>query len=77
MRVRRRHVGTDFHLPGLQSACRLDAHVERVDNIDEFAEIITKKGNDYFYKYGNEKRPVSTEEVLLKVLRGWKRSSIT
>jgi acyl-homoserine-lactone acylase len=30
-----------------------------VDNIDEYAETITKKGDGYTYKYGNEQRPVT------------------
>jgi acyl-homoserine-lactone acylase len=34
-----------------------------VDNIDEFAETITKKGNGYVYKYGSEERPVRTRTI--------------
>jgi acyl-homoserine-lactone acylase len=34
-----------------------------VDNIDEFAETITKKGNGYVYKYGSEERPVRTKTI--------------
>jgi len=36
-----------------------------VDNIDEFEETITKKGNDYFYKYGSEERPVRTRTITI------------
>ncbi|MEZ5288985.1 MAG: penicillin acylase family protein, partial [Vicinamibacterales bacterium] len=34
-----------------------------VDNIDEYAETIVKKGDDYFYKYGDEERPVVTKRI--------------
>ncbi|HJT18605.1 MAG TPA: penicillin acylase family protein, partial [Thermoanaerobaculia bacterium] len=36
-----------------------------VDNIDEFAETITKKGDRYFYKYGDEERPVRTRTITI------------
>ncbi len=29
-----------------------------VDAVDEYLETVTKKGDGYFYKYGNEERPV-------------------
>lgn len=34
-----------------------------VDNIDEYAETIVKKGDAYFYKYGAEERPVTTKTI--------------
>jgi acyl-homoserine-lactone acylase len=34
-----------------------------VDNIDEFAETVSKKGNDYFYKYGADERPLRTRTI--------------
>jgi acyl-homoserine-lactone acylase len=36
-----------------------------VDNIDEFAETITKKGGGYVYKYGSEERPVRTKTITI------------
>ena len=33
-----------------------------VDAIDEYLETVTKKGDGYFYKYGNEERPVTLVE---------------
>jgi acyl-homoserine-lactone acylase len=36
-----------------------------VDNIDEYAETIVKKGNAVYYKYGTEERPVKTRAVTL------------
>jgi acyl-homoserine-lactone acylase len=34
-----------------------------VDNIDEYAETIIKKGDTYFYRYGSEERPVQTSVI--------------
>ncbi len=34
-----------------------------VDAIDEYLETVTKKGDKYFYKYGNEERPVIVEQI--------------
>src|SRR5262245_15247096 len=34
-----------------------------VDNIDEFLEDVTKKGDGYVYKYGNQERPVTVKKI--------------
>lgn len=34
-----------------------------VDAVDEYLESITKKKNQYFYKYGNKERPVETSTI--------------
>ncbi len=34
-----------------------------VDNIDEYLETIVKKGEQYFYKYGSEERPVTATTI--------------
>jgi len=34
-----------------------------VDAIDEYLETVTKEGNQLFYKYGNEERPVVAKEI--------------
>ncbi len=34
-----------------------------VDAIDEYLETIVKKGDRYFYRYGNEERPVITSKI--------------
>jgi acyl-homoserine-lactone acylase len=34
-----------------------------VDAVDEYLETIEKKGNRYFYKYGNEERPVEVSVI--------------
>jgi acyl-homoserine-lactone acylase len=36
-----------------------------VDNIDEYLETVTKKGDGYVYKYGNEERPVTTSKIVV------------
>jgi acyl-homoserine lactone acylase PvdQ len=36
-----------------------------VDAIDEYLETIEKKGNRYYYKYGNEERPVTATEIVV------------
>jgi hypothetical protein len=41
----------------------LDAHIQRVDAIDAYHETIVKKGDRYFYKYGNTERPVITSVI--------------
>ena len=34
-----------------------------VDNIDEFAETVTQKGDGFVYKYGKEERPLRTQTI--------------
>ncbi|HTL42867.1 MAG TPA: penicillin acylase family protein [Vicinamibacterales bacterium] len=41
-----------------------------VDNIDEYAETIVKKGDDIFYKYGSEERPVTKRTVTISYKTG-------
>jgi len=36
-----------------------------VDAIDEYLETIVKKGDRYFYRYGNEERPVITSKIVV------------
>jgi len=36
-----------------------------VDNIDEYTETIIKKGDNYFYKYGTEERPVKASKIVV------------
>ena len=62
-RVRRGDVGAVLHLPGLQRAPRLDAHVERRSTVDSFEETIEKKDGRYYYRYGREERPVVTSVI--------------
>jgi acyl-homoserine lactone acylase PvdQ len=34
-----------------------------VDAVDEYLETVQKKGNRFYYKYGNEERPLETSEI--------------
>jgi acyl-homoserine-lactone acylase len=36
-----------------------------VDAVDEYLETVQKKGDRYFYKYGNEERPVERKEIIV------------
>ena len=36
-----------------------------VDAIDEYVETITKKGDQYFYKYGDQEKPVTVETITI------------
>ena len=36
-----------------------------VDAVDEYLETIQKKNNRFFYKYGNELRPLTTEQIVV------------
>lgn len=36
------------------------------DNVDEFAERVTRQGNGYTYRYGTEARPVTTATLTLR-----------
>ncbi len=36
-----------------------------VDNIDEYLETVTKKGDGFVYKYGSEERPVTTSRIVV------------
>jgi acyl-homoserine-lactone acylase len=38
-----------------------------VDNIDEYAETIARKGDGYVYRYGAEERPVVTKTITVRV----------
>lgn len=50
-----------------------------VDSVDEYLETVTKKGNHYYYKYGNQERPVIEKEitVLYKTDHGMDRKKFT
>ncbi|HEX7852029.1 MAG TPA: penicillin acylase family protein, partial [Sphingomonas sp.] len=37
-----------------------------VDNVDEFAERVTKRGDGYVYRYGSAERPVTRKMVTLR-----------
>jgi acyl-homoserine lactone acylase PvdQ len=37
-----------------------------VDNIDEYAETVTKKGNTFVYRYGKQERPLKTSTITIR-----------
>jgi acyl-homoserine-lactone acylase len=41
-----------------------------VDNIDEYLETVIKKGNDVFYKYGAEERPMTVKKIAIPYKSG-------
>jgi acyl-homoserine lactone acylase PvdQ len=41
-----------------------------VDNIDEYLEMIVKKGDGFAYKYGAEERPVTTRRIVVPYKSG-------
>ncbi|MDB6039482.1 MAG: peptidase penicillin amidase, partial [Verrucomicrobiales bacterium] len=36
-----------------------------VDAVDEYLETVTEKGGRFFYKYGNEERPLATRKIIV------------
>ncbi len=41
-----------------------------VDAVDEYLETVTKKGDRFFYKYGNQKRPMRATEITVSYKAG-------
>ena len=41
-----------------------------VDAVDEYLETVVKKGDHFFYRYGNEERPVRSEEITVPYKTG-------
>jgi acyl-homoserine-lactone acylase len=41
-----------------------------VDAVDEYMEAVMKKGGRYFYKYGNDERPVTIKEITVPYKSG-------
>src|SRR5437762_2396565 len=50
-----------------------------VDDVDEYLETIVKKGDDYFYRYGSEERPVAASRISIpyKTTAGMARREFT
>ena len=55
--------GQFFIYQGFNEHCGWMHTSSAVDAIDEYLETIVKKGDQYFYKYGNEERPVTTSVI--------------
>jgi len=50
-----------------------------VDNIDEYLETVTKKGDGYVYKYGGDDRPVTAKKIVVpyKTASGMSKKEFT
>lgn len=57
--------GQFFVYQGFNERCGWMHTSSGVDNIDEYLETIVKKGNRYFYRYGNAERPVITSKLIV------------
>ena len=49
------------------------------DDLDEYAETVTQKNGRYYYKYGNEERPMITEKIVIpyKTANGMAKKEFT
>ncbi len=57
--------GQFFIYQGFNENCGWMHTSSDADVVDEYLETIEKRGNDYFYKYGNEWRPVQAKKITL------------
>jgi acyl-homoserine-lactone acylase len=55
--------GQFFVYQGFNERCGWMHTSSAVDQIDEYLEAIVKKGDQHFYKYGTEERPVTTSVI--------------
>jgi acyl-homoserine-lactone acylase len=55
--------GQFFIYQGFNDRCGWMHTSSGVDDVDEYAETIVKKGDAYFYRYGAEERPVKTQVI--------------
>jgi len=55
--------GQFFIYQGFNDRCGWMHTTSAVDGVDMYRETILKKGDRYFYKYGNEERPVITQQI--------------
>src|SRR5712691_5218250 len=55
--------GQFFIYQGFNEHCGWMHTSSAVDAIDEYLETVTKNGDQFYYKYGNEERPVTTSVI--------------
>jgi len=55
--------GQFFIYQGFNEHCGWMHTSSAVDAIDEYLETVVKKGDQFYYKYGNEERPVTTSAI--------------
>ncbi len=71
--------GQFFIYQGFNEHCGWMHTSSAVDQMDEYFETIIKKGDAYFYKYGNEERPVMASKISVpyKTDAGMKQRTFT
>jgi len=62
--------GQFFIYQGFNEHCGWMHTSSAADVIDEYAETISRKGNSYYYKYGNEKRPLQWKKISIAYKKG-------
>ena len=55
--------GQFFIYQGFNDRCGWMHTTSGVDDMDEYAETVSKKGDAFYYKYGDEERPVTAAEI--------------
>ena len=58
--------GQFFIYQGFNERCGWMHTSSAVDAIDEYLETVVKKGDQFYYKYGNEERPVMTTVIKVR-----------
>jgi acyl-homoserine lactone acylase PvdQ len=71
--------GQFFIYQGFNDRCGWMHTSSGVDAVDEYLETVTKKADQYYYKYGNEERPVITKEIVVpyKTDQGMSKKTFT
>src|SRR5215470_14533683 len=62
--------GQFFIYQGFNERCGWMHTSSAVDAIDKYLETIVKKGDSFYYKYGNEERPVTTSVIKVSYKTG-------
>jgi acyl-homoserine-lactone acylase len=62
--------GQFFIYQGFNEKCGWMHPSSRADAIDEYEETVTQKGNQYFYKYGDEQREVTSSKMVINYRKG-------
>ncbi len=57
--------GQFFVYQGFNERCGWMHTSSGVDNIDEYLETVLKKGNRYFYRYGNAESPLQASKIIV------------
>jgi acyl-homoserine lactone acylase PvdQ len=71
--------GQFFIYQGFNERCGWMHTSSGVDVVDEYLETVRKKGDRFFYRYGNEERPLTAEEITVPYRAGnaWAEKKFT